>query len=60
MKDLYTLEGDSEHKEIGKRIVYVPNSGYSEQFWYTSQLGSKTSLNTITFFKKINSDEWQW
>ena len=27
---LYTLEGDSDHKQLGKKIVYVPNTGYSE------------------------------
>ena len=58
VKKVYTLKGDSEHKEVGKKIVYVAGTGYSEVVWYTSQYGSKVSFNTITFFKKINSDEW--
>ena len=58
LKVVYKLKGDSEHKEVGKRIVYVPGTGYSEVFWYTSQLGSKVSFNTITFYKQSNSEEW--
>ena len=58
LKIVHKLKGDSEHKDIGKRIVYVPGTGYSEVFWYTSQHGSKVSFNTITFYKPSDSEEW--
>lgn len=57
---IYKLKGDSNHREIGKEIVYTTNTGYSEEFWYTSKKGSKISMNSMLFFKKIDSDEWEF
>ena len=57
----YTLDGDSSHKSIGKKIVYRSNTGYSEQFWYTSHSGSRSiALNSIVFFKKSRNDYWEY
>lgn len=53
------MEGES-NKRITKSIEYRLNTGYSEQFWYTSVDGSTTELNTILFFKQVDSEEWEY
>merc|ERR1712232_99153 len=52
-------EGESSFK-ITKSIEYKLNTGYSEQFFYTGIDGSLTDLNSILFFKPIDSEEWQY
>ena len=54
----YELKGDSDHKKLGKQMLYRLGTGYSENFWYTSTKGSKTSLNTIVFFRFIDTEDW--
>jgi len=34
---VYELEGeDRDHEQLGENIKYRLNTGYSEQYWYTS------------------------
>ena len=47
----YTLDGDRDHEDVGERILYMPETGYSEQYWYTSKDGGTITLNSIVFFK---------
>ena len=51
----YTLKdgfSSTQMQDIGAQITYRPNTGYSEQFWYTSRKASEVYLNSIVFFKK--------
>lgn len=57
---IYEMEGDNDHKKVGQMIEYRPNSGYSEQFWYTSTKSDKTTINSILFFKKSSSTGWEY
>lgn len=54
----YTLEGDKNQKRVGRNLVYRPNTGYSEQFWYTSYKSNKITLNSIVFFKFGGNEHW--
>lgn len=55
----YTLEGDRNNKNVGRKVVYRENTGYSEQFLYTSHKSNKIILNSIVFFKKTGNDYWE-
>lgn len=55
----YTLEGDRDATKIGNNITYRHNTGYSEQFWYTSYKGTQITLNSIVFFKQATNDYWE-
>lgn len=44
---------------MGRKLVYRPNSGYSEQWWYTSYKNTKITLNSIVLFKKSGEETWQ-
>ena len=56
----YELKGDKNHKKVGKQIVYRLDTGYSENFWYTSTSGSKITLNTMLFFKFVDNNYWDF
>ena len=55
----YTLEGDKDAQQVGRKLVYRPNSGYSEQWWYTSYKNTKITLNSIVLFRKSGEENWQ-
>ena len=58
----YTLEPEENvntFTKIGSNMIYRSNTGFSEQFWYTSlKWGTTRVLNSITFFKESRSDFW--
>ena len=60
----HTLEADdndSTYTKIGAEMVYRGNTGFSEQYWYTSvKWGTTLVLNSITFFKKSRSEYWEY
>ena len=59
MQLAYTLEGDKDAQQVGRKLVYRPNSGYSEQWWYTSYKNTKITLNSIVLFRKSGEENWQ-
>ena len=47
--------------KIGSNMIYRSNTGFSEQFWYTSlKWGTTRVLNSITFFKESRADFWEY
>ena len=55
----YTLEGDNNYRQVGSNIMYRPNTGFSEQFWYTSYKSGKVTLHSIVFFKFTANEHWE-
>ena len=60
----YTLgpeENVDTFTKIGSNMIYRGNTGFSEQFWYTSlKWGTTRVLNSITFFKESRADFWEY
>ena len=60
----YTLgpeENVNTFTKIGSNMIYRSNTGFSEQFWYTSlKWGTTRVLNSITFFKESRADFWEY